>query len=137
MISSGYMFFIKNGKILLMRRKNTGYMDGHYGLPAGHIEDGETLSGGTRREMLEEVNIELKEKDIELAHVMHRKSNDIRVDFFFVARKWQGIPKNNEPEKCDDLQWFDLDNLPSNTVAYIKTAIENYRSKIIFSEYGW
>ena len=137
MISSGYVFFIKNGKILLMRRKNTGYMDGHYGLPAGHIEEGETLSAGTCREMVEEVGIDLKEKNIELAHVMHRKSNDIRIDFFFVAKKWKDTPKNNEPEKCDDLQWFDLDALPKNTIPYIKTAIENYRSKIIFSEYGW
>ena len=33
----------KNGKILLIKRKNTGYMDGMYGFLAGHVEKGESL----------------------------------------------------------------------------------------------
>ena len=56
---------------------------------------------------------------------------------FFTAKKWRGEPKNMEPDKCDDLRWFDVDNLPDNTIAYIKQAIKCFRDKISYSEYGW
>ena len=42
-----------------------------------------------------------------------------------------------EPQKCDDLSWFDINNLPSNTIPYIKRAIGNYISDVQFDVYGW
>lgn len=137
MIASGYVFFIRDTKILLARRCNTGYEDGNYGLPAGHVEDSETIRQGTIREITEEVGVDFSESDVELVHVMHRKQNDIRMDFFFLAKQWTKEPQNMEPDKCDDLQWFALDNLPENTIPYIRQAIENYRNKILYDEFGW
>lgn len=58
-------------------------------------------------------------------------------DAFFVATDWTGEIKNMEPEKCDDLSWFDMNNLPPNTIPYIKTVIENILNKKHYSEYGW
>ena len=83
MIASGYLMLIRGGKILLSRRFRTGYEDGKYSLPAGHIEDGETLTAGTCREIREEIGIVLHPKDLKLVHVMHRRHIDIRVDYFF------------------------------------------------------
>ena len=137
MIASGYVFFIKENKILLSKRLNTGYMDGMYGLPSGHIENNESITQGTYREIKEETGVKLKPSDISLVHVMHRKENDIRMDFFFLAKHYIGEPKNTEPEKCDDLQWFPINNLPKNTIPYIKEAIKNFRQNIFFSEFGW
>ena len=68
---------------------------------------------------------------------MHRKANDERVDFFITAKKWKGEPKNMEPHKCDDLRWFELDNLPENIIPYIKQAIGNIKNKIFYSEHGF
>ena len=137
MIASGYVFFIKNNKILLLRRFNTGYEDGKYGLPAGHIEENETLTAGTCREIKEEVGVNLIPKDIKLVHIMHRKENDIRMDFFFTVNTRHTDPKNMEPDKCDDLQWFSIGDLPKNTIPYIKAAIENYRNNKFYAEFGW
>jgi len=137
MIASGYLMLIRGGKILLSRRFQTGYEDGKYSLPAGHIEDGETLTEGTRREIKEEIGIEINNSDIKLVHVMHRRSNDIRMDFFFTTEKKNVLPKNLEPEKCDDLSWFPITKLPENTIPYIRAAIESYRKKIFYSEFGW
>ena len=44
---------------------------------------------------------------------------------------------NAEPHKCDDLSWFDIDNLPENTIPYIRRAIENYLAGVWFDSYGW
>ena len=42
-----------------------------------------------------------------------------------------------EPHKCDDLSWFDLNDLPENVIPYIKQAIQNILNKEIYSEFGW
>jgi ADP-ribose pyrophosphatase YjhB (NUDIX family) len=137
MIASGYLMLIRGGKILLSRRFQTGYEDGKYSLPAGHIEDNETFTDGTCREIREEIGIALKPSDLRLVHVMHRKHFDIRMDFFFTTNKKGLKPKNFEPHKSDDVAWFPLTKLPNNTVPYIRAAIANYRKKIIYSEFGW
>ena len=62
--------------------------------------------------------------------------NGERIDIFIEARKWAGEIINKEPHKCDDLSWFDLDNIPKNIIPYIKEAINNIKSKIFYSEQG-
>ncbi len=42
-----------------------------------------------------------------------------------------------EPDKCDDLSWFDLDDLPPNTIPYVRRAIQNYRDRLWFDSLGW
>lgn len=53
-----------------------------------------------------------------------------RINYFFTVDRWNGEIKNNEPNKCDDLKWFDLDGLPENTIPYIREAISNYDKKL-------
>ena len=137
LIASLYLILIKDGKILLMRRKNTGFEDGNYGLPSGHLEDNESLTQGLSREIQEEIGIDIHPSDLQLVHIMHRKQNDIRLDFFFTTNIQTTEPRNNEPEKCDDVQWFSLNNLPPNTIPYIREAMNNYLNKITYSEIGW
>ena len=42
-----------------------------------------------------------------------------------------------EPEKCDDLSWFDLDNLPGNIIPYIRKVIDRIQESVFYSEDGW
>ncbi len=137
MIGSSYLFLIKNGKILLSRRLNTGYEDGKYSLPAGHVENNESLTNAASREVAEEIGLMVKPGDFKLVHVMHRRETDIRVDYFFIAKKWKGTPVNLEPQKCSDLTWFPLNKLPADTIPYIRIAIENYQKHVFYSEIGW
>lgn len=46
----------REGKILFVLRQNTGYADGTFCLPGGHVEPGESFSTAAMREALEEVN---------------------------------------------------------------------------------
>lgn len=141
MIASSYFILVVDGKILLSRRFNTGYKDGSYSLPAGHIEDGESLTQGAAREIFEEIGLKIVPQVFKLVHVMHRKETDIRMDFFFTPHQNKfgagQAPINREPEKCDDLRWFSLKRLPENTIPYIRYAIECYQKKIFYSEFGW
>jgi 8-oxo-dGTP diphosphatase len=136
-IVSLYLVLVKDGTTLLARRFNTGYRDGEYGLLSGHLEEHETALQGIIREAKEEGGIEINEKDIRLAHIMHRKEHDERMDLFFVADKWTGEPTIAEPDLCDDMQWFPLNDLPKNTIPYIKLAITNCLNDVMYSEVGW
>ncbi len=137
MIASSYLILIKDGKVLLSRRFQTGYMDGHYSLPAGHVDEGETIEDCLVREVKEEIGIVVKKKDIELVHVMHRKEADIRLDFFYVTQRYSGEVENMEPGKCDDLKWFKLDQLPGNVLPYIKQGVERGMQKTLYSDIGF
>lgn len=54
-----HLLLIKNGKILLLRRKNTGFYDGSYSVVAGHLDGGETATSAMIRETKEECGITL------------------------------------------------------------------------------
>lgn len=113
-------------------------MDGWYGLPAGHLDGNETAREGGAREFREEIGIDVNPEDLRVVHVMHRKSDqDERIDFFMTTGKYEGTIENKEPDKCDDLQWFSLNELPENTIDYVRAAIEAYRKGETYSEYGW
>jgi len=133
---ASYLVLIRDNKILLQRRFNTGYEDGKYSLVAGHVDKGETFTEAIIREVKEEAGITLQAEDLSVVHVMNRniKGNE-RIDVFFVAEKWTGNIENKEPNKCDDLSWFDLDNIPDNVIPYIKEAINHIKNKIIYSEF--
>lgn len=138
-IPASYLLLIKKKQILLLRRFQTGYEDGKYSLPAGHVEEGETFTQCIVRETKEEVGVTVKPEDLFVAHVMHRNAgkNNERVDVFFVTTKWTGKIVNKEPHKCDDLLWCDLDNLPENTIPYIAQAIRKITQEECYSECGW
>jgi ADP-ribose pyrophosphatase YjhB (NUDIX family) len=137
-IGSAYLFLIKDGKILLQRRFQTGYEDGNYGVPAGHLDGGETAREGCAREIREEIGITIKPEDLTVAHTMFRKAtSDERIDFFMTADTYEGEITNAEPHKCDDLSWFPLEALPENMVPYVRDALVHYLNEVTYSEHGW
>jgi len=138
LIPSVYILLIQDDKILLLRRINTGYEDGNYGLVAGHADGRETMRKAMAREAFEESGIKINTDDLDLVLTMHRWCGDHeRVDFFFTVKKYDGEVKIMEPEKCDDLSWFPLNKLPENTIPYIRAAIDCYQKGEGYCEFGW
>lgn len=132
-----HLFFMREGKLLMLRRFNTGWEDGRYSVVAGHVEAEETVTQAALREAAEEVGVSLAPDQVEVVHVMHRKSEDERIDFFLTVKSWQGAIRNQEPGKCDELQWYPLAALPANTIPYVRYAVECYQRGIRYSEFGW
>jgi 8-oxo-dGTP diphosphatase len=132
-----HLFFLRGDEVLLLRRFNTGYEDGNYSVVAGHVEAGESVLQAAVREAWEEVGVSLKPGDMQVVHVMSRKSEDERVDFFLTIKDWPGEIANHEPQKCDDLAWFPISALPDNIIPYVRFALEKYVNGDIFSEFGW
>ena len=123
----------ENNELLMLRRFNTGYRDGEYSLVAGHVEKGETLKGTIIREAREEVGITISKDDLEVVGAIPSLPNDY-VYFFLHAVLWTAEVRNLEPHKCDDARWFNIHELPENTVPYVRWAIENHLQGGWFSE---
>ncbi len=132
-----HVFFLRGNSILLLRRANTGYEDGNYSVPAGHLDGGESVTAAAIREAMEEVGARIPSAEVEHALVMHRMAEAERVDFFVTAKSWTGEPRNCEPDKCDELCWVPLDGLPENVVPYVRRAIEAFRAGERYVEFGW
>jgi ADP-ribose pyrophosphatase YjhB (NUDIX family) len=130
-----HLILIKDDQILLLRRCNTPWRNGWYSVIAGHVDGNETIAHAMAREALEEGGLTIQEDDLRIVHVLHRTSNFEFIDYFFVPEKYSGVPKNMEPEKCDDLSWFPIDALPENTIPYIRHAMERIRTGVVFSEF--
>jgi mutator protein MutT len=124
-------------EILFGRRQNTGFEDGAFHLPSGHLEAGESVTQALIRETKEEVGITVAAERIEFAHVMHNSSSGGRVAFFFTVRQWEGMPENREPEKCSDLRWFSLSALPDHMIDYCRVALTHIGAGQSFSTFGW
>jgi 8-oxo-dGTP diphosphatase len=138
-----YIILCQNDEVLLGRRCNTGFHDGDYSLVGGHIEEGEAVTQAVLREAEEEAGVNLALTDLQLIHVMQRKNQDgpLYFDFFFIVHHWSGTIQNREPERCDDLRWFPLADLPPNLVPYVRTVLDGlcqgtYHQQR-FSEFGW
>jgi 8-oxo-dGTP diphosphatase len=137
LIPAVYVLLRNDDKIFLIRRAHTGYRDGFYSLPSGHIDGNESAVYAAAREAKEEVGVEIAEQDLKMVHVMHRLAEEgdhERVDFFFVATKWQGEPYNAEPDKCDDAQWFPLNELPETLIPIVKHMLQKIESGEPYSD---
>ena len=132
---------IENNKeyILLQRRYNTGILDGQYDVSSsGHLENGETLKESIIRETKEEIGIDINTKDLNYVCTMHANfKNGEYLLVAFSTRKYKGIPKIMEINKCDALSWFDINNLPSNLIDTRKIMINNYLNNNHYNEYGF
>lgn len=117
------ILLMNNDKILLMKRKNTGNDDGYYELPGGHLEANEDIFDAMIREAKEELLIDIDRNDLEIAHIMHHYTGG-RINFIFKTEKYYN-PQIGEPNKCEELVWVNIHELPELTTRKVKRMINN------------
>ena len=129
-----YLLLLCSGDILIARRRNTGYQDGNYNFPSGHVEEGESPFNALVREVEEELGAvtadELRKTGPRLCHMQWRPEHDKtgdRLDLYYglqmVGNKHNVI--NGEPEKCDDLKWHYVNRpLPENFVPHQRVVFD-------------
>ena len=132
---SVHVFFFRDDAVLMLRREGTGFGDGLYSVPAGHVTHRESIFAAAVREAREEVGLEVSTTELRFLGSMYRFSTEARIDFFFAAERWSGEPINKEPEKCNEVTWFRTSQLPDNTVPYIRRALNRSAKIGWFEEY--
>lgn len=72
-----------------------------------------------------------------MMHTNTPGTNQIYYNGFFKVIKYNGEVKVNEPAKCEEVRWFNLNELPQNILQDRMQAINNYINNIKYSEFGW
>ena len=123
------------GKILLQRRQGTKLWPGYLGLPAGHIDSLENAYDALVREAKEELSIDISIDDIIDTFVVNRRNKSLLpyYDVYFEVSKYEGNIVINEPLKCSELVWVDINDLPSDMIGFEVEAIRNNLNGIKFS----
>ena len=131
--SAVHMIIVKNDKILLQKRKGTKLWPGYYALPAGHIDEGENQYDALVREAQEELDIQINPKDILNSYVVLRRNffeidgklTEPYIDYYFEIHDYKGTPKIAEKDKCDELIWSNINELPNPFINYEGAFLED------------
>lgn len=110
-IGIGVYLLNDRNQVLLMLRKNVA-SSGTWCPPGGHLEMAEEFMDCVKREAMEEVGLTILEADLWAVNNNITNKDWHYVNLDFLVSKWAGISKNLEGEKCEKIDWFDLNNLP-------------------------
>ena len=96
-----------HGDVLLAERLCDGPFHGLWEFPGGKIEDDEAADVGLKRELHEELGIEVLESEpyMRLSHDYDDRSVDLE---FFLVKRWRGEPAGLEGQQ---LRWANVEQL--------------------------
>lgn len=129
-VAVGVLVLNNKGEIFLTKRgKKATNERGTWEIPGGKVDFGETLQDAARREMKEEYGV-----DISLTYQLPAQNHLIPeekqhwVPTCFISHIAQGqSPQILEPEKCEAIGWFSLNDLPSPLSIITMIDIRNYQ----------
>lgn len=96
-----------HGDVLLTERLCDGPFHGLWEFPGGKIEDDEAADVGLKRELHEELGIEVLDSEpyMRLSHDYDDRSVDLE---FFLVKSWRGEPSGLEGQQ---LRWANVEQL--------------------------
>lgn len=133
-VGIGVMIQNKKEEVLLGLRKGSHGV-GEWCFPGGHLEFGERMEETVRREVMEEVGLEVGDvKLVSLADELRYLETDDKhyVNVGFSAEYIGGEPKLMEPDKSIEWRWFSLDNLPDNLFEGTELTLGNFKRGKIY-----
>src|SRR5581483_1200758 len=127
-VGCGALIVNQASEVLLMKRTKMAQNEaGFWSKPGGAVELGETVEDAIKREVKEELNVEIELTKF-LGYVNHilPQKHQHWIAISYLARIVGGELKNMEPDKVDEIQWFSLDQLPENLTQTTREPIQMY-----------
>lgn len=130
-VGVGALIVNEKHEVLLMKRsQQCKNKRGWWAIPGGTVEFNETFHTAIQREVREELGIEIEILFLlSLTDDIMPEEKQHWVTPQFLCNIVGGTLENKEPHKCEALQWFSLDTLPSPLTLPAENAITAYRKK--------
>lgn len=131
-VGVGAIIIDKQGCLFLARRGPKAKNErGLWEFPGGSVEFGETLAQALQREIQEEYGIEISVgKLVDVVDHILPQEHQHWVSPTFICEITTGVPTIREPEKCTEIGWFDVDQVPNELTQVTRANLENYRQII-------
>lgn len=114
----------ESGRLLLVQRRREPEA-GHWGLPGGKVDFGETVEAAVLREIEEELGVALRLDGLLcLVDQIDRSAGTHWVAPVYRAAITAGDPVNREPAALAAIGWFSLDALPQPLTLATRVALE-------------
>jgi ADP-ribose pyrophosphatase len=117
-VGCGALIVNDRNETLLLKRVGDRVDSGVWAKSGGKVEFGETVQDAIKREVREELGVEIELLDYLgfTDQINPPGSPGVHwVAISYLARIISGEPKNMEPDKHEEMKWFPLDALPENT----------------------
>jgi mutator protein MutT len=110
-VGVGALIFNDDGKLLLTKRGQKAKNErGKWEIPGGSVEFGETVAQALKREVKEELDIEIKVGEmVQLCDHIIEDEGQHWVSPSYICKLVAGEPTIMEPEKCDEIRWVSLE----------------------------
>lgn len=121
----------KNQILLMKRSKNCKNQVGCWTVPGGKVEYFETVEDAIKREVKEELGVDIEV--IQLLSVTDDilpQENQHWVSPQFLCKIKSGVITNKEPHKCDDIQWFDIHEIPEKITLTTKDGTHKLKERL-------
>lgn len=125
------------GQVLMLKRSGIRQ---EWGLPAGKLDQKESLRFAACRELREETGIFLPETDLKLnvtLHYINKLDGWEDFQFFFGGPQRDYRPSIIEPLKHEAFEWVYSNSLPEATILHVAAGIEAWSAGVSYVEYGW
>ena len=130
-IKVGVQCFVLSGFSLLLGQRAGGFGAGTWGLPGGHLEQGETILRAGARELEEETGIVAENMRV-VAIGDPIPENNYHLQIGVLVDSWSGEPGVVAPDECNELRFFPLDDLPSPLFVSSAYIIEKYLRGVLY-----
>jgi ADP-ribose pyrophosphatase YjhB (NUDIX family) len=114
---------VRDGRLLLVKRRRAPEA-GHWSLPGGKVDFGESVADAVRREIREEVGLEIELLRALGVVEMIGIDDQHWVSPIYLARAIGREARNNEPDKLEAVAWFAPDAPPSPLALAARRALE-------------
>jgi mutator protein MutT len=131
-VGVGAVIFNSEGRVFLAKRgKEARNESGKWEFPGGAVDFGETLEHALRREVREEFGFEIEVRELlDVVNHLIPAEKQHWVSPTFLCTVKNGSPVIREPHKCDEIGWFELDEISENLLTIAsKKSLESLKKK--------
>jgi len=121
----------KKNKILITSRPKGKFLNGFYELPGGKLKKDESFIDCIKREIKEEINLQIHDSEIRnLDLITHKYKKMIIIMMVYMVNRWRGKIRSNENQKIAWISPYEIRKfrfLPGSQILFDRLYNDEYK----------